>query len=58
MAEPRKKKRRSTGRPLENVSLQKLVKTVKWDIQEKLGNLDEVSGLGPQKKSNKSLRGK
>ena len=36
MAEPRKKKRRKTGRPLENVPLRTLVKRVKSELNERI----------------------
>jgi hypothetical protein len=36
MTTPRKKKKRKTGRPLENVPLGKLVRSVKDDIRKEL----------------------
>jgi len=36
MTEPRKKKRRKTGRPLEAVPLRKLVKRVKDELHERI----------------------
>jgi len=36
MAEPRKKKKRKTGRPLEDVPLRTLVKRVKGELQERI----------------------
>jgi hypothetical protein len=36
MAEPRKKKKRKTGRPLEDVPLPTLVKRVKGELQERI----------------------
>jgi hypothetical protein len=36
MAEPRKKKKRKTGRPLEHVPLRTLVKRVKEELDAKL----------------------
>jgi len=36
MAEPRKKKKRKTGRPLENVPMRTLVKRVKEELHDKL----------------------
>jgi hypothetical protein len=36
MAEPRKKKKRKTGRPLENVPLRTLVKRVKGELHERI----------------------
>jgi hypothetical protein len=36
MPTPRKKKKRKTGRPLEDVPLRKLVKTVKEDLEERV----------------------
>jgi hypothetical protein len=36
MTEPRKKKTRKTGRPLENVPMRKLVKRVKDELHERI----------------------
>jgi hypothetical protein len=36
MAEPRKKKKRKTGRPLEDVPLRKLLNNVRRDIEQKM----------------------
>jgi hypothetical protein len=36
MAEPRKKKKRKTGRPLETVPMRKLVKRVKDELHERI----------------------
>jgi hypothetical protein len=36
MTEPRKKKKRKTGRPLEGVPMRKLVKRVKDELHDKL----------------------
>jgi hypothetical protein len=36
MAEPRKKKKRKTGRPLEDVSLRALVKRVRGELHERI----------------------
>jgi hypothetical protein len=36
MAEPRKKKKRKTGRPLEQVPMRKLVKRVKDELHERI----------------------
>jgi hypothetical protein len=36
MTAPRKKKRRKTGRPLENVPMRKLVKRVKDELHERI----------------------
>jgi hypothetical protein len=36
MPTPRKKKKRKTGRPLEDVPLRKLVKSVKGELEERV----------------------
>jgi len=36
MAEPRKKKKRKTGRPLEGVPMRRLVKRVKDELHERI----------------------
>jgi hypothetical protein len=36
MTEPRKKKKRKTGRPLESVPMRKLVKRVKDELHERI----------------------
>jgi hypothetical protein len=46
MKAPRKTKKRKTGRPLENVPLRRLVRSVKQDLEEKMK--DAV----PDRKSN------
>jgi hypothetical protein len=55
MRKPRKKR---TGRPLEDVSLKKLVQSVRRDIERKLEEIGPSEGLlderKPQKKSNLS----